>query len=348
MLDQTDLIEVNSELYFNEKFNLWLNKLTSSDVRLILDKCFHVSTDSIKANPFVCPWDEIDPFYGKSARFDQKIDFGKELCVIFELKVSTEATIGQLNKYLVYLTEAGFKQGYVFLLSRNEFSAQKLGYDQLITKHSNLFFVTWNQFESKLTQVFKDDLLESSKQATELFLYLLSFLTDIRKRSERLIIQPEPPPINLFQHMRTLRTAPLPKKRDSHLIWPSRESFWNDLIDFANKHSGQPSFCAFRFDFYEYMIRWAFHVKGVCMDIYEDKNYEYYYNYFIKFIYPNKNKVDNTTTAEIYYRFLLVREDELLSTRSHQIFFRRVGKIWYILRYQEEFYGFKSSLPSIQ
>ncbi|MGH2566838.1 MAG: hypothetical protein ACRDGA_00740 [Bacteroidota bacterium] len=334
-------IEVNSEIYFNEKLNYWLNRLTPSDVRLILKKCFQVNTDTVRTDPTICPWDQVDPSYGQSARFDQKIDFGKEFCVILELKVSTEASVGQLEKYLVYLTEMSFKQGYVVLLSRNELAGQKLGYDKLRREHSNLLFVTWNQFESELTQLFKAGLLQSPKQATEHFLYLLSFLTDIRKRSERLIIQPEPTPFDLIGHMRGLVPAAPPKKRGSFLVWQDREHFWNDLLSYLSTHSGFSSFTAFRFDFYEYLVRWAFHIKRVYLDIYEDKNYEYIYNYFITNIYPHKDKLPSALISELYYRFLLVREEEVLSVGSHRVFFRRVGKLWYIYIIDKSFKGTK-------
>jgi hypothetical protein len=339
MINESEIIEVNSELYFNEKLNHWLNKLTPNDIRLILKKCFQISTDSVGTSPTICPWDEVDPSYGKSARFDQKIDFAKELCVIFELKVSTEASVGQLEKYLVYLKEVGFKKGFVILLSRNELAARKLGYDQLQRDHSNLMFVTWNQFESQLAKIFKDGLLQSPKLPTEHFLYLLSFLTDIRKRSERLIIQPVPSPLNSVAHIQSLKTAPPPKKKGAFLVWQDREQFWNELLDFACKHSGLSTFCAFRFDFYEYLVRWAFHVKRVYLDIYEDKNYEYIYNYFITNIYPHKDKLPSALISELYYRFLLVREDEVLLTRSHKVFFRRDGKLWYVYIIEKDFKG---------
>jgi len=339
MTNQTNLIEVNSEIYFNEKLNLWLNKLTANDIRLILKQCFQVSTESVKANPTICPWDEIDPSYGRSARFDQKIDFGKEFSVIFELKVSMEASVGQLKKYLVYLDEQKFKQGYVVLLSRNELASEKLGYDQLQRDHPNLMFVTWKQFESGLAKLFKAGLLESPKQPTEHFLYLVSFLTDISRRSERLIIQPEPSPINLVEYLKSLVTAPPPKKKGAFLVWQSREQFWNELLGYATKHSGLPSFCAFRFDFYEYLVRWAFHIKRIYLDIYEDKNYEYIYNYFITNIYPYKDKLPSALISELYYRFLLIREGEVLSTQFHQAFFRRVGKLWYVYVKEKNFKG---------
>jgi hypothetical protein len=91
------------------------------------------------------------------------------------------------------------------------------------------------------------------------------------------------------------------------------------------------SFCAFRFDFYDYLTRWAFHVKKIYLDIYEDKNYEYLYNYFIKNIYPFKNNLPSAQISELYYRFLLIRrEKEVLSTGFHRIFFKKSGKDWYI------------------
>lgn len=329
MTNQPEAVEVNSEIYFNEKLNYWLNRLSSPDIRLILQECFNVRIDAINANPTVCPWDSVDPSYGKLARFDQKIDFGKDLSVILELKVSTEASVGQLQKYLLYLKEVGFKHGYVILLSRNELAAQKLGYAELQDQHPNLLFVTWKQFETQLTRLFKNGSLQSPKQPTEHFLYLLSFLTDVRKRSERLIIQPEPSAIDTNEYIKSLVPAPTPKRDGPFLVWDNRDHFWNDLLKHLTTHSKLSSFSAFRFDFYEYLVRWAFHIKHVYLDIYQDKNYEYIYNYFISNIYPHRDGLPSALIAELYYRFLLVREDEVLSTHSHHVFFRRVGKLWY-------------------
>jgi len=330
MTNQIESIEVNSELYFNEKFNLWLNTISSDDVRLVLKECFHVSTESVKANPTICAWDETDPSYGRSSRFDQKIDFGRELCLIFELKVSTEASVGQLKKYLVYLEERKFAQGYVILVSRNELASEKLGYDRLRDAYPNLLFVTWQQFEIRLTTVFEAGSLEGARKQTEDFLYLLTFLTDIRKRSERLVIHPEPSIIDPVKYIKSLKPAQGPKKNGAFLVWQGREQFWNELLAKITEHSGLPSFSAFRFDFYEYLVRWAFHSKRVYLDIYEDKNYEYIYNYFISNIYPHRDQLPSALLADLYYRFLLIREREVLSTQFHQVFFRRFGKVWYI------------------
>lgn len=346
MIVKDDDIEVNSELYFNEKLNYWLNRLTSSDVKLILQQCFGLPISSIKVDPTICSWDQIDPSYGPSARFDQKIDFAKELCVIIELKICTEATVGQLKKYLTYLKEMGYKQGYVILLSRNELASEKLGYDLLKQDHSNLLFATWKQFESKLTELFKNELLESTKQSTEHFLYLLSFLTDIKKRSERLIIQPAPAPMNPAEYIESLESAPPSKKKGAFLVWQNRDQFWNDLLGYLTKHSGLSSFSAFRFDFYEYLVRWAFHEKHVYLDIYEDKNYEYIYNYFITNIYPHKGKLPSALISELYYRFLLLRKNEVLTTQYHRVFFRQVGKLWYIYVIEKDFKG--SNIPYLR
>jgi hypothetical protein len=328
--EQSDLIDVNSELYFNEKLNFWLNGLAPTDVNTVLAHCFGIPTDSLRSSVTVHPWDQADPTYHRSARFDQRIDFGQDLCVVFELKVGTEASVGQLKKYLVYIGDKKYKLGYVILLSRDELASEKLGYDLLKSEYPNLSFVTWREFETKLRDLVEGDKLKSSKAHTEHFLFLISFLTDIKKRSERLIIQPAPPELDVVAHLSGLTPTPPPKKKGHFLVWQNRDEFWNDLIAAITEHSGLESFSCFRFDFYEYLVRWAFHRKGVYLDIYEDKNYEYVYNYFITNIYPHKEHLPGALISDLYYRFLLIREDEVLSTASHSVFFRRVGKLWYI------------------
>lgn len=323
-----DSFDVNSELYFNEKLNLWLNNISANDVKQVLRDCFGIPLSDVHNECRIWQWDSYDVNFREYGRFDQKIDFGKVLCVILELKVSTEATVGQIDKYLSYIGAAGYKSGYVILMTRNELASQKLGYGELLKKNSNLLFVTWGQFESHLNSIANK--LEAPKKHTENFLYLLSFLTDIQKRSERLIDQASPPPFEIQKWIGHLTLLPEPKRKGHFLAWNNREVFWEELIERLIKHTQYQSFSAFRFDFYEYLMRWAFHEKNIYLDIYEDKNYEYLYNYFIQYIYPEKGKLLSAQYSELYYRFLLIRKTEVLATSNHFVFYRLVGKKWYI------------------
>lgn len=325
-----EYIDVNSERYFNEKLNVWLNGLRGTDVHNVLEHCFAIPMDGVKGIPYIFPMDSSDSGYNRAIRFDQKIDFGRELCVILELKVGTEATPGQLRNYLEYIQQSGYHQGYVILLSRNKLAHTKTGYNELIKKFQNLKFHTWGEFEETIRDLLVDGRLQSPKKHTELFLSLLEFLTDIEKRSERLIIKPPPPMLNVSSYINNLESAPSPKKKGTFLVWHNREQFWKELINQVVDHTGSRSFCSFRFDLYEYLIRWAFHKKNVYLDIYEDKNYEYYYNYFIKYIYPHKDELPSAQLADMYYRFLLIRESEILHVDDHSVFFKRVGKDWYV------------------
>jgi hypothetical protein len=327
---QEEYFDVNSELYFNEKLNIWLNGLREKDIRLVLEKCFSIPVTDVSGNVYIHPMDSRDSAYIRAIRFDQKIDFSNTLCVIFELKVRTEATPGQLRKYLEYIRDRGYETGYVILLSRNKLAHSKPGYDTLINEYPNLKFTTWDDFEEKLKDLLKTGMLLSPKNHTEKFLSLLEFLTDIEKRSERLIIKPAPPELNIRDHIKSLIPAPNPKMKGKFLVWENREKFWSEFINQTTKQTGRRSFCAFRFDLYEYLIRWAFHVKNVYLDIYEDKNYEYYYNYFIKNIYPQKDELQSAQLSDMYYRFLLIREKEVLRVGMHSVFFKRVGKDWYV------------------
>jgi len=343
---QVEYINVNSELYFNEKLNVWLNELKESDVTLILRECFSIPLPDVQSKVHIYPMDSGDPAYNRSIRFDQKIDFGKELCIIFELKVGTEATPGQLRNYLEYIQNSGYNTGYVILLSRNKLAHTKPGYDILIDGFPNLKFTTWSEFEEKLIKLLKNDLLVSPKERTKTFLSLLQFLTDIEKRSERLIVKPSPPELNVRDHIENLIPAPSPKRKGKFLVWDNREMFWSELIDQITRHSGHRSFSAFRFDLYEYLIRWAFHHKNVFLDIYEDKNYEYYYKYFINHIYPEKDDLPSAQLADMYYRFLLIRENEVLQIGKYSIFFRRVRKNWYVYIVHDD--DRDSKIPYIQ
>ena len=336
-----EYIDVNSELYFNEKLNVWLNGLREEDIRVILEKWFSILAMDVSGNAYIHPMDSGDSAYARAIRFDQKIDFGKELCVIFELKVGTEATPGQLRNYLEYIQNSGYITGIVVLLSRNKLAYSKPGYDTLISEYPNLKFTTWVDFEEKLKAVLTDGLMMTSKSHTQTFLSLLEFLTDIEKRSERLILKPAPPELNIGVHIRILTPALPPKKEGAFLAWNNREHFWRELIDQTIKQTGIRSFCVFRFDLYEYLIRWAFHIKKVYLDIYEDKNYEYYYHYFINHIYPHKDELPSAQLAEMYYRFLLIREKEVLRVGDHSVFFKRVGKDWYAYVIHVEDYDLK-------
>jgi hypothetical protein len=327
---ENGFFDVNSELYFNEKLNLWLNNLSSHDVIKVLKDCFSVPLPDINKESCIYQWDSYDSSFREYGRFDQKIDFGIEACVILELKIGTEATIGQLGKYLSYINAAGYKKGWVVLLSRNQSASEKLGYDMLLKKNPNLLFVTWNEFESKLLSLHKNALLISPKKHTENFLELLTFLTDIKKRSERLIDQQSPPHLNIKEFVKSLELAPEPKKKGTFLCWNNREDFWNELLTDITQLTHLKNFCAFRFDLYEFIIRWAFHKKKVYLDIYEDKNYEYYYAYFFSTIYPAKGDLPSADLSELYYRFLLIRETEILTTDKYSIFFQRKGKNWYV------------------
>lgn len=326
----TEQFDVNSELYFNEKPNLWLNNLSTHDVKKVLKDCFGIPLPDINKECRIYQWDSYDSSFKEYGRFDQKIDFGIEACVILELKIGTEATIGQLDKYLSYVKAAGYKKGWVALLSRNQSASEKLGYDMLLRKNPNLFFVTWNEFESKLLLLYKNALLKSPKKHTENFLELLTFLTDIKKRSERLIDQQGPPHLNIKELVSSLLPAAEPKKKGTFLCWNNREDFWNELLTDITRFTQLKNFCAFRFDLYEFIIRWAFHKKKVYLDIYEDKNYEYYYSYFFSTIYPAKDDLPSADLSELYYRFLLIRETEILITDKYRIFFQRKGKNWYV------------------
>lgn len=144
------------------------------------------------------------------------------------------------------------------------------------------------------------------------------------------IVQPAPPEFSASEYISSLHLAQPPKKKDDFLCWKNRDGFWNELISDVCKHSGLTSFSSFRFDFYEYLIRWAFHEKHLYLDIYEDKNYEYYYNYFITNIYPNNKDLLSAQLSDLYYRYLLIRKDEVLVLPPHKIFFKQIGKLWYI------------------
>jgi hypothetical protein len=322
--------DVNSEKYFNEKLNLWLKNLSSHDVIKVLRDCFGIPLPGINEECRIYQWDSYDANLREYGRFDQKIDFSEEVCVILELKIGTEATIGQLDKYLSYIRAAGYKKGWVVLLSRNQSASEKLGYDVLLRKNPNLLFVTWNEFESKLLSLHNNALLISPKKHTENFLELLTFLTDIKKRSERLIDQQSPPPLNVKEFVKSLEPAAEPKKKGAFLCWNNREDFWNELLTDITARSQLKNFCAFRFDLYEFIIRWAFHKKKIYLDIYEDKNYDYYYSYFFSTIYPAKANLPSADLSDLYYRFLLIRETELLTTDKYRIFFQRKGKNWYV------------------
>lgn len=345
IIDQN--FDVNSELYFNEKFNLWLNKQTSEEVKLILTNCFDIPMEFMSGSSIIYPWDTSDAFYPRAIRFDQKIEFSNNVCVIFELKVGPEIRIGQLDNYLTYLRDKGYQKGFVIHLSRNKLAAKQLGIDTLAKCNPNLLFFTWNKFETTLKQLLKGGKLKSPKKLTEQFLHLLTFLTDIAKRSEKLIIKPSPESFDYYFHIASLVEAAPPKRSGSFLVWGDRNQFWSELIAHATSHSGLNSFCAYRFDFYDYLTRWAFHIKKVYLDIYEDKNYEYLYNYFIKNIYPNKGNLPSVQISELYYRYLLIRrEKEVLSINSHKIFFKKFRKDWYVYILENGYSG--SEIPYLK
>lgn len=339
--------DVNSEAYFNEKLYEWLCRLTRADLRTVLRGCFSIPTDGMTGSHSIHPWDAYDSTLTEFGRFDIKLDFGKSLCVILELKVGTEATVGQLNKYLDYIPTAGYRSGYVVLLSRNPDAVSKLGYDALIEEYPNLLFVTWQSFEQGLKRLLQEKQLETPKVATENLIELISFLTDLRKRSERLIDQPSPLPMDFNRFLSHLVPAPRPKKKDVVLGWQSRLQFWNEVLDTICTQIGHDSFCVFRFDLYEWMMRWAFHCKKVVFDIYEDKNYEYLYNHFFSTIYPNSKGLPKVQYADLYYRILLIRDDkEFLETNRHRIFFRTSGKKVYFYAVAKPFAG--GEVPYIQ
>ena len=321
-------INVNSELYFNEKLDLWLNNLTKDDVKKVIDKCLNINLSQINSPATIHTWDSVDPRLGKNSRFDQRISFGDDYCLIFELKVKTEATVGQLQKYLDYV-RMFYKNGIVVLLSREKNANKKTGYDELIKRYNNLHFLTWEEFHVSINNLYESDAFESSKKNTEEFLYLLTLLTDIEQRSKKLVIQTAPPAIHVYEYISALKKVGR-RSKDNYLFWPDRIAFWDELIEDICSHSHINSFVSFRFDFYEYIWRWLFHKKDIYVDIYTDKNYEYYYNYFINNVYPKRAGKTITTSFEIYNRFLLIRKDEVLETSKHYVFFRQVGKLWYI------------------
>jgi hypothetical protein len=323
----TDSFDVNSEAYFNEKLHLWLKELSVADLHQVLNKCLSIPTDGVAEQPEIFPWDCSDPSFTSFGRFDQKIYFGRTLCVILELKVGTEATIGQLKKYLDYVNAAGYRMGYVVLLSRNALAEEKLGYDTLKKEHPGLLFVTWKALEDSVKSLTAAKQLGMSQSHIDNFVELLSFLTDQHKRSERLLDQPAPAREDVARILGTLQAAAPPKKKDPILVWNGRTEFWDEVLEVASGQLKADSWCAFRFDLYDWMIRWAFKQKRVFLDIYEDKNYEYYYHAFFSKVYPGGKGLPSAQLSDLYYRMLLIRDDkEFLKTKRHRIFFHRQGK----------------------
>ncbi len=320
------LFDANSELYFNEKLNLWLKTISTKDIRLILEECLGVDTKSYQFPASIYQWDCSDPQLSGYGRFDQKLDFGKELCIILELKVNTGTRFGQIKNYLDYIPAAGYKKGFVVVISRNKAEAEKVGLTNLIKDYPNLSFVTWNTFENALKAIIAKNTFESPKLHTQNFLELLEFLTDVNKRSDKLIDILPPRPINVESILNQLQPAAPPKKKDTVLIWRNRIDFWEEVIDRIELQTGYSSFCAFRFDLYEWMIRWALFEKKVFIDIYEDKNYEYYYKNFFEIVYPNRKGCPTVQLSDLYYRLLLIRDNkEYLDLSRHRIFFFKNG-----------------------
>jgi hypothetical protein len=342
-----DSFDVNSEAYFNEKLHLWLTELSDSDLRRILEKWLSIPLSGVMESARIRPWDSSDPAFTSFGRFDQKIDFGKFLCVILELKVGTEATIGQLRKYLEYINTAGYRRGYVVLLSRNTLAQQKLGYGVLKQEYPGLLFVTWESLEKILKSMALAKELDLSQSKLDNFIELLTFLTDQHKRSERLLDQPSPWEEDLSRILSALKPAATPKKKDSLLVWTSRSQFWNEVLDVAVAQLKTDSWCAFRFDLYDWMIRWAFAQKRVFLDIYEDKNYEYYYHAFFSEVYPGSKGLPSAQLSDMYYRLLLIRDDnEYLKTKNHRIFFHAQGKRVYFFALADSWKG--EAVPYVQ
>jgi hypothetical protein len=336
----TDRFDVNCEAYFNEKLHKWLQELSVPDLHTVLNLCFSVPTVGPTELPTIFPWNRSDPSLPSFGRFDQRIDFGKSLCVILELKVGTEATIGQLKKYLEYINAASYREGYVVLLSRNALAEEKLGYDMLKREHRGLLFVTWESLENSLKSLAVARRLGMSQSQLDSFIALLSFLTDKHKRSARLLDQPAPKLEDIAQLLGKLTPAAPPKKKDSILIWNSRLAFWNEVVETVSSQLGEKSWCAFRFDLYDWIIRWAHKEKKVFLDIYEDKNYEYYYHSFFTEVYPASKGLPSAQLSDLYYRILLIRDDrEYLKTRNHRIFFHKQGKLVFFYAISDQWDG---------
>jgi hypothetical protein len=94
----------------------------------------------------------------------------------------------------------------------------------------------------------------------------------------------------------------------SFAVWKSGDEFWTNIIESIIKSTGYQTFYINTFDLYHYMFTWSYHNKDVYIEIRNDNKWEYYIDYFMKYLEKDvgEMKCENPTIEQLYNKYLKI------------------------------------------
>ena len=240
------------------------------------------------------PCGKIDVYYSSN-----------NLGIAIEIKEEWKPSPGQLEQYYKYAKENN-KFAFLILLSPNPFEYENKHIQNLFNANDNWHHRTWKQFYN---YAINSDTISDTFNTSDLKRYLednkKKLLDEKRRKTEynRVLELPE---------ICEIDTGSLNHKsivyNGSFAAWKSGDEFWTDIIESIVQLTGHDKFYTNTFDIYHYIFTWSYHNKDVYFEIRKDNKWEYYIDYFMKYLEKDVGEMecDNPTMKQLYDKYLKI------------------------------------------
>ena len=261
------------------------------------------------------PCGKIDLYYSSN-----------NLGIAIEIKEEWKPSPGQLEQYYKDTRENN-KFAFLILLSPNPFEYENKHIQNMFNANDNWYHRTWKQFYN---YAINSDIISDTFNTSGLKRYLeekkKKLLEEKRRKTEynRVAELPEICEVN---------TGSLNHKsiayNGSFAAWKSGDEFWADIIDSIVKSTGHDKLYTNTFDLYHYIFTWSYHNKDVYFEIRKDNKWEYYIDYFVKYLDKDvgEMKCDNPTMEQLYSKYLKISVGNKIRCGDWQIGMEKVGGV---------------------
>ncbi len=294
-----------NEALLNNLFHDFLLGLDAASLKELLNQLFKLPGELLNSSggkPAVRSFLPIP-----SGEIDEFISFGKNLGIAIELKTGWKTSPGQLKQYFEFAS-SNFSSPFLILITRNTSDTKNRWLEPLF-HHKFWVHVTWSSLY-QYVQSRKPAISTIEAEALCRCLEQTGLIEEKKIRPNDFGLNKNLPPF-LDIDRQWLSIVPIPKNVALG-CWKSGQEFWDESIGSIFAQTEKRNFYCYRWDFYHYLWRWAFHEKEVFFDMRKDNKWEYYQDYYEAVMERNMSSVQNVKMSTWYKSYLQIGENQMI------------------------------------
>ncbi len=298
-----DLRMTRTEVALNRKFDNFLNALNPQEMYSLLTEWIGLPKEMLGMDlraPMIRSFLAIP-----NGTIDEFLSFGNDIGIAIELKDKWKTSPGQLQQYFNYAA-AHYKKPSLLFLTQSPDDILHRWIAPLFKNH-HWYHRTW---ASLLNFLNSNQTLQRNRgsQAFSFYVTSLGLNMEIQRPVRDYGLNVSLPASVTIELNGMLQTN-LPSNGPLG-CWDTGTKFWEDVLQSIRTQHGTLNFFSYRFDFYHYMFRWAFHERGIFFDMRKDNKWEYYCDYFKAHIETTLSSAERVTMSTWYGKYLKIPKNQ--------------------------------------